>query len=47
MAMLWVLNLSDGEHDLLDIAVRSGMPFEQISGAADALKEVGLLGSVG
>jgi aminopeptidase-like protein len=45
MAVLWVLNLSDGQHDLLDIAVRSGMPFEQISRAADALKEAGLLGS--
>jgi aminopeptidase-like protein len=45
MAILWVLNLSDGEHDLLDIAVRSGMPFDQISQAADALKEAGLLGA--
>jgi aminopeptidase-like protein len=45
MAMLWVLNLSDGQHGLLDIAVRSGIPFEQISGAADALKEAGLLAS--
>jgi aminopeptidase-like protein len=44
MAMLWVLNLSDGQHDLLDIAVRSGMPFDQISQAADALREAGLLG---
>ena len=45
MAMLWVLNLSDGKHDLLDIAVRSGIPFDQISRAADGLKEAGLLGS--
>jgi aminopeptidase-like protein len=44
MAMLWVLNLSDGQHDLLDIAVRSGIPFDQISQAVDALKEAGLLG---
>jgi aminopeptidase-like protein len=43
MAMLWVLNLSDGEHELLDVAVRSGMPFDQISQAADALREAGLL----
>jgi aminopeptidase-like protein len=43
MAMLWVLNLSDGQHDLLDIAVRSGIPFDQISGAAEALREAGLL----
>jgi hypothetical protein len=26
-ARLWVLNLSDGEHSLLDIAERSGLPF--------------------
>jgi aminopeptidase-like protein len=43
MAMLWVLNLSDGKHDLLDVAVRSGMPFDQISQAADALRAAGLL----
>jgi aminopeptidase-like protein len=43
MAILWVLNLSDGQHDLLEIAVRSGIPFEQISRAADALQEAGLL----
>ena len=43
MAMLWVLNLSDGQHDLLDIAVRSGIPFEQISRATEALREAGLL----
>ena len=45
MAMLWVLNLSDGQHDLLDIAVRSGMPFDQISQAAEALREARLLES--
>ncbi|MBV9275223.1 MAG: DUF4910 domain-containing protein [Verrucomicrobia bacterium] len=44
MAMLWVLNLSDGQHDLLDIAIRSGIQFEHISQAADALREAGLLG---
>ena len=43
MAMLWVLNFSDGEHDLLDIAVRSGIPFEQISQATQSLREAGLL----
>jgi aminopeptidase-like protein len=45
MAILWVLNLSDGQHDLLDIAVRSGIPFAEVSRAADALKEAGLLSS--
>ena len=43
MAMLWTLNLSDGKHDLLDIAIRSGVPFAQISHAADALRKAGLL----
>ena len=28
LAMLWVLNLSDGDHELLDIAERAGLPFE-------------------
>ncbi len=27
MAMLWLLNLADGEHSLLDVAERSGLPF--------------------
>ena len=43
MAMLWVLNLSDGEHDLLDIAHRSEMPFAVVADAAIALHDAGLL----
>jgi aminopeptidase-like protein len=43
LALLWVLNLSDGEHDLLAIAERSGMRFQAIREAADALLEAGLL----
>ena len=43
MAMLWVLNLSDGEHDLLDIAERSGLPFDTVAGAARALLDAGLV----
>jgi aminopeptidase-like protein len=43
MAMLWVLNLSDGQHDLLEIATCSGVRFDQISQAADALRKAGLL----
>ena len=43
MAFLWVLNYSDGEHDLLDIASRSGLAFTQISAAARALESSGLL----
>lgn len=42
-ARLWVLNLSDGHHSLLDIAERSGLPFFKICEAADLLKENGLL----
>jgi aminopeptidase-like protein len=42
-ARLWVLNLSDGEFSLLDIAERSGIPFSVISEAADLLCQSGLL----
>jgi aminopeptidase-like protein len=42
-ARLWVLNLSDGKHSLLDVAERSGLPFEAISDAAGLLCQVGLL----
>jgi aminopeptidase-like protein len=45
-ARLWVLNLSDGQHSLLDIAERSGMPFSAISDAAELLYENGLLAAV-
>ncbi|HKV07664.1 MAG TPA: DUF4910 domain-containing protein, partial [Thermoanaerobaculia bacterium] len=43
LALLWVLNLSDGRHGLLDVAERSGMGFDKIEEAAKALLEVGLL----
>jgi aminopeptidase-like protein len=43
MAMLWVLNLSDGEHSLLDIAERAGLPFEIVAVAARALHDAGLV----
>lgn len=43
LAMLWVLNLSDGTHALLDIAERSGLDFGLIRAAADRLLESGLL----
>jgi aminopeptidase-like protein len=42
-ALLWVLNLSDGKHTLLDIAERSGMKFDLIQAAANALWQNGLL----
>lgn len=43
LAMLWVLNLSDGEHSLLDVAQRSGLPFATVADAADALRGAGLV----
>ncbi|MEE1816348.1 DUF4910 domain-containing protein [Streptomyces sp. SP18ES09] len=43
MAMLWVLSLSDGEHGLLDVAERSGLPFDTVAAAADALCAAGLI----
>lgn len=43
LAMLWVLNQSDGTRSLLDIATRSGLRFDQLLTAAEALSEAGLL----
>ncbi len=43
MAMLWVLNQSDGDHTLLDIAERSALPFQTIAAAASSLERAGLL----
>jgi aminopeptidase-like protein len=43
MAMLWVLNLSDGDHSLLDVAGRSGLPFGLVAEVAGTLQEAGLL----
>ncbi|WLS06151.1 DUF4910 domain-containing protein [Shinella oryzae] len=44
MAYLWVLNLADGRHSLLDIACRSGLPFSAIAAAATRLEACGLVG---
>jgi aminopeptidase-like protein len=43
MAMLWVLNLSDGRYSLLDIAERAGLPFGRIHEAAQLLLRHDLL----
>jgi aminopeptidase-like protein len=43
LAMLWVLNLSDGGHTLLDIAERAQISFDSVHRAAIALEEHGLL----
>ena len=45
MAMLWVLNLADGENSLLDIAERSGLPYAIIRSTNDLLTEHQLLES--
>jgi aminopeptidase-like protein len=42
-ALLWVLNLSDGDHSLLDIAERSGLAFMTILQSAQALLQHRLL----
>jgi aminopeptidase-like protein len=46
IAFLWILNQSDGQNSLLDIAVRSGIQSSQIRNAADALIEAGLLKAI-
>lgn len=46
LALLWVLNYSDGEHDLLEIADLAGMPFSMIQEAAQALIKAQLLSEV-
>ncbi|WP_454065169.1 DUF4910 domain-containing protein [Candidatus Nitrospira salsa] len=46
MAMFWVLNLSDGQHSLLDIAERAEIPFMTIKDAADRLEAHQLLKEV-
>ena len=43
IARLWVLNLSDGQHDLLEIARRARLPFSDIKEATQVLTESGLL----
>jgi aminopeptidase-like protein len=43
MSLLWLLNLADGHHSVLDIAERSGQSFHDIAAAAEKLKSAGLL----
>jgi len=47
MAVLWVLNLSDGTHSLLDIAERSGLAFDSVKTAAEVLIAHNLLNEAG
>jgi len=46
LGLWWILNLSDGQHSLLDIAERSGLAFEKIEEGARALTACGLLREV-
>lgn len=43
MAMLWLLNLSDGDHSLEDVAERAAAPLDVIEATAKLLEEAGLL----
>jgi hypothetical protein len=43
MAFLWILDLADGRHSLLDIAERANLPFAVVAEAARLLGHVGFL----
>ncbi len=43
IAMFWILNFSDGEHDLLDVAERASLPFCLIKDVSDVLLQHELL----
>ena len=43
MAMLWILNLADGDHALSDIADRSGIPMARIHEVAELLAQHDLI----
>lgn len=43
LAMLWLLNQSDGARNLLDIAERSGLQFGTLAAVAEVLEREGLL----
>ena len=46
LALLWVLNMSDGSRSLLDVAERSKLPFDVVARAAQVLTEHELLAQV-
>jgi aminopeptidase-like protein len=43
MAKLWLMNFSDGQHSLLDIAERAGIPFAVVQDSARELRQHNLL----
>ncbi len=46
LTMLWILNLTDGKHSLLDIAERAGVAFADVLATARVLEQHGLLKAV-
>jgi aminopeptidase-like protein len=42
-SMMWVLNLADGEHDLIAISRRSGIPFHELLPVVDTIVKNGIL----
>jgi aminopeptidase-like protein len=43
LALLWLLSLSDGDHDLIDVAERADLDFDAVAQAAEILEGQGLL----
>ncbi len=43
LALLWLLNLSDGNNSLIDVAEKSGIAFSVVAGAAQVLQHYELL----
>ncbi|WP_315779879.1 MULTISPECIES: DUF4910 domain-containing protein [unclassified Bradyrhizobium] len=43
MDLLWVLNLADGKHSLLDMAIRANVPFARIEAAARLALDASLI----
>jgi len=46
IALLWVLSLADGAHDLVAMAKQSGLAIELVDQAAEALEKAGLVATV-
>jgi aminopeptidase-like protein len=44
MDLLWFLNLADGNHSLLDMAIRADVPFARLEAAARLALEASLVG---
>ncbi len=46
-AMLWILSLSDEQHDLVDVYARSALPFDLLQRSIELLTNAGLLEPAG